>query len=556
MGIPLESMGRRAAFLFCGSFVLAIAGCSGPSPQLHRTNTVVRLTDGDDSPLKLVGERIFRETRFAQYFYMNSNGVVNKPPLLGDPVVENLITIAALIPNPYRGQAISCAACHLVDQVMHLPGAGNRGYTDFARRSPIPDRGDGHSQTPRNAPTMVGSTISSSNFLHHDGEFATPEDLVIASYTGRNLGWLPGESQIAIKHMVNVIRSDDGSFPTETDLGGLSYRRLFAGDPSLPSRFIIPPQYRLDITAADDATVFKALINLVVGYMASLDFKRDASGNYNGSPYDVFLRKNGLPLAPAAGETPKDYTARLATLVSRLKNPAFVTEADGHFKLSNQTFVFGASELQGLKTFVGNGRCTQCHSAPDFTDHLFHNTGASQDEYESLHGTGSFWALQIPNLKTRNANSDLYLPASDSHPKAQSIFRAQPAADHSELADLGAWNVFGNPDMPHPQVRMRTAICDSLELDCEKLTDDDLLDRAVAMVKTPTLRDLGQSDPYLHTGQMNLIEDVMKFYIRSPALARAGKIRNADPHLKDIQITEADIQTLANFLRSLNEDYD
>ena len=30
-----------------------------------------------------------------------------------------------------------------------------------------------------------------------DGEFVTPEDLVIATMTGRNFGWLPNEVPVA-----------------------------------------------------------------------------------------------------------------------------------------------------------------------------------------------------------------------------------------------------------------------------------------------------------------------------------------------------------------------
>jgi cytochrome c peroxidase len=76
------------------------------------------------------------------------------------------------------------------------------------------------------------------------------------------------------------------------------------------------------------------------------------------------------------------------------------------------------------------------------------------------------------------------------------------------------------------------------------------------MVKTPTLRDLGQTEPYLHTGQMDTIEDTLHFYIQVVALAKAHQLRSGDPALTDVNINESDIPALSSFLRSLNEDYD
>jgi cytochrome c peroxidase len=76
--------------------------------------------------------------------------------------------------------------------------------------------------------------------------------------------------------------------------------------------------------------------------------------------------------------------------------------------------VFGAQELEGLKTFLAEpsaipptgpelaagkiGNCLACHAAPNFTDFKMHNTGTAQREYESIHGVNAFAALAIPDL--------------------------------------------------------------------------------------------------------------------------------------------------------------
>jgi len=81
------------------------------------------------------------------------------------------------------------------------------------------------------------------------------------------------------------------------------------------------------------------------------------------------------------------------------------------------------------------------------------------------------------------------------------------------------------------------------------------LPRTIALFRTPTVRDLSHSEPYLHTGRMNSLEGVIRFYQKFSAKARRGSVRNPDPELGKIFLGESDIGPLAAFLRSLNEDY-
>ena len=46
--------------------------------------------------------------------------------------------------------------------------------------------------------------------FHFDGEFASVDDLIVKTLTGRNFGWLPDESAIAVEQIARVIRDDDG----------------------------------------------------------------------------------------------------------------------------------------------------------------------------------------------------------------------------------------------------------------------------------------------------------------------------------------------------------
>ncbi len=555
---------RKLPIVAAGLVCIGTAGCGGGH------NGSAPAPADTDPPEVQLGERLFLDTRFAQFFFAHANGDVNAALPAGDPVMDTSATTGVPLPGPFQGQSMNCRSCHLVDELQKEPRGGVRTYDDFGRRSPIPQRDDGLTITPRNSPPLVNATLPRDVpfALHFDGEFPSIEALVEGTFTGRNFGWLPTESATAVAHIANVIRNDDGKGELAGEFdGSLPYRVAFLGtDPSIPADVRIPQAYRIDVTAATDAQVLDAVAALVGAYVDSLRFSTDADGVYNGSPYDVFLLKNGLPRRPEPGESKADYTARLRTLVAGLTAPVYVTPSDGKFELHKQAFQFGATELQGLRIFFSVpgqpanaaqtvGNCTSCHLAPDFTDFQLHNTGATQVEYDAMHGSGAFAALDIPDLATRNAAFDSYLPPSPAHPTARGVFRSVPSAGAAGSTDLGMWNVFSNPDMPAPQEALMQSLCAELQLAPAACDPAAALPLTIGMFKTPTLRDLGQSDPYLHSGQMDTIEDVLTFYVEVSGLARQGSLRNGASQLADIVLGADDLAPLAAFLRALNEDY-
>ena len=87
-------------------------------------------------------------------------------------------------------------------------------------------------------------------------------------------------------------------------------------------------------------------------------------------------------------------------------------------------------------------------------------------------------------------------------------------------------------------------------------TQESLLPETVARFRTPLLRDLGHSNPYMHNGAFDSLESVMTFYVEMVQLASRNQLRNAAPEYKNMTIESSDIPALTAFLRSLNEDYD
>ncbi len=605
-----------------------------------------------------IGERLFLETRFAQFFFTNSAGDANAVLTNSDPVMDNTVTIYGPQPGPFAGQSMNCRACHLVEE---HEGIGNRTYCDFARRSPVPEIGDGRVTTPRNALTLVDALLPRQVplFLHHDGQFAAVDDLVVGTLTGRNYGWQPTEYEAAIHHIAHIIRDDDGSGFLAGQYGGSSYAEAFAGLAGIESQYLIPSKNRMNVLVTDtnspnyvtDEQIVQNIAELMKDYMLTLVFSQDVAGNFDGSPYDAFLIKNGLPQQPDPGETQLQYGRRLLQLLAGLTNPQWVTDPDAGFFVTNaqgQQFQFGTNELAGLEIFLTDqsnltvatnlqlqgvttriavGNCITCHAPPTFTDSLFHNNGAAQAEYDQIHGAGAFMALAVPSWAERATNYDAYLPPTANHPNALGIFETPPTTNHPAQVDLGLWNVYANPDFPAPQAGLQsvlpqllsvaspqigrvTVVGTNLVLSATNVSTDwtyylitstnllsplanwtvvatnnfagsgqlyftnvltanapqqfyglllgnispaAALPGTLALFKTPTVRDLVSSEPYLHTGQLDTIEDVLQFYINASAQARAGGIRNGDPQLSGIYLDASAVAPLAAFLRALNE---
>jgi len=392
--------------------------------------------------------------------------------------------------NPNGDLPASCSHCHILDE----NAQGMRAYTDFLARSWVPFRlEDPRRDALRNAPTIFD--VGEMPLLHFDGEFTSLEDLAKGTLTGRSLGWLPGEEQKASERVQRVVISDGGE-GTER-----SYKDLFKA------------AYGIDVEKLDRSLVVDSVARALADYMRSLKTERN-------SPFDKFTQRNGLPAGPEKGETAHGFAQRLTARVSEL---------DRKHKLQ-LTDEFGADALNGLRIFFASGgspagNCAACHVPPLFTDFSFHNTGISQVEYDRVHGDGSFTQLAIPDA------------AAAIRPSAQ--FRETPSAARPGYVDLGYWNFVKLSD---PRLRRPGE------------TEDALLRRMIAAFKTPTLRNLAYSEPYMHNGAYPTLQSVLSELMRLGGLARAGRIREADPDLAKIRIGEADIAPLIAFLNTLNGD--
>src|SRR5881275_3038549 len=58
-----------------------------------------------------MGERLFLETRFSQFFFTNSGGNPNFVLTNGDPVMDTTESIYGPMPGSFAGRAMNCRAC-------------------------------------------------------------------------------------------------------------------------------------------------------------------------------------------------------------------------------------------------------------------------------------------------------------------------------------------------------------------------------------------------------------------------------------------------------------
>jgi cytochrome c peroxidase len=365
-------------------------------------------------------------------------------------------------------------------------------FTDSFARSWVPWRSnDPRRDGLRNTPTLFD--VAEMAQLHFDGEFRSLEDLVKGTMSGRTYGWLPGEQNDAIQQIYQAVIND-----TETND---SYRNQFK------------KAYGVDLEKLNKDDVINLIARAVSDYLRTLKSTRT-------SPYDKFVQMNGLEIGPAQNETAADFAKRMLARISDL-------ETRRQLKTTRD---FGVTAVEGMKIFFRTegaravGNCVSCHRPPLFTDSSFHNMGVSQSEYDRIHGEGSFAALIIPTA------------AEASRPSAK--FRETPSPSKPGYVDLGFWNFVDVADSP-----LRRAA----------ESNEQFLERMTATFKTPTLRNLTYSQPYMHNGAFHSLDSVLNELMRLSDLARAGRVRQADAGLATIKISEADTRPLIAFLNALNE---
>jgi cytochrome c peroxidase len=153
------------------------------------------------------------------------------------------------------------------------------------------------------------------------------------------------------------------------------------------------------------------------------------------------------------------------------------------------------SEKRGFKLFTTTAGCSACHRGRLFTDEDFHGLGVPTPE-----GFTTDAIRQITfnyQLRSRGVSEEVYRTATDD-----------------------------------PGLYLVTKV-----------------DTDFGQFRTPMLRELGQTAPYMHNGAFATLEEVIEFYN-----VGGGESPNLDPLLRPLGLTDQDKSDLIAFLKSLTGD--
>jgi cytochrome c peroxidase len=157
--------------------------------------------------------------------------------------------------------------------------------------------------------------------------------------------------------------------------------------------------------------------------------------------------------------------------------------------------------VRGLKLFVGKANCRLCHSGPNFTDGEFHNTGVPPRSGDLPHDSGRFGGVQ--RLKLDEFNSAGHF--SDDY-EGSIASRTRSLANGADN-----WGRF----------------------------------------KTPSLRNVALTGPYMHEGRFKTLTEVLEFYSTLEGAVQLDHHR--EQVLKPLGLTAGEISDLEAFLRSLTD---
>jgi cytochrome c peroxidase len=161
---------------------------------------------------------------------------------------------------------------------------------------------------------------------------------------------------------------------------------------------------------------------------------------------------------------------------------------------TRQQQIFSEAEVHGLRLFIGKARCIECHNGPLFTNNEFHNTGVTTSPGE---------------LPDRGRSEGLHKVIADPF-NCTGPYSDQPAESCLELRFV------------------RTG------------------KELVGAMRTPTLRNIADTAPFMHKGQMKNLSEVLEHYNQAPA-AIIGH-NEAEP----LGLSRQELTELEAFLQTLS----
>lgn len=165
--------------------------------------------------------------------------------------------------------------------------------------------------------------------------------------------------------------------------------------------------------------------------------------------------------------------------------------------------------IRGAKLFVGKASCNECHNGPLFADGGFHNLGVAQ--------TGP------------------YVPAVD--------MGRTPGINQVLANSLNGASIFSDdPDFGAEFLARYSPFPDEALTNCNGF-------QGCGAFKTSPLRSVALTGPYMHTGGLETLWDVVEFYSEGGGTDRYTGEK--DPKIRPLHLSDQEIGDLVEFLRSI-----
>lgn len=162
--------------------------------------------------------------------------------------------------------------------------------------------------------------------------------------------------------------------------------------------------------------------------------------------------------------------------------------------VEKQQTLFSDDEARGLRLFIGQANCTQCHNGPLFTNNEFHNTGV-------LSAVG-------------------------------------------EIPDQG--RALGLAEVMQDPFNCRGVYSDDPQRHCPELEFARSGPELIGTVRTPSLRNLEGTAPFMHKGQIATLSAVLEHYNEAPvAMIGHNESKPLDLDSRELRQLEAFLGTLA-----------
>ena len=217
-------------------------------------------------------------------------------------------------------------------------------------------------------------------------------------------------------------------------------------------------------------------------------------------------------------------------------------------------FSAGISESaqRGARLFVGKAACVACHAGPLLSDNAFHNVGVPQTgDYVPTEADcpSGGWCDCVSDDRAAPTNCLPWGARDGLRKLAANKFRRDSRwSDDLDCANHFTLHIDANYAMGHPDE------CDGLiKWYSVPLTPGDDLKGAW---KTPSLRNVALTAPYMHTGALASLADVVEHYNKGGVSMLGAPPGTRDAKVKPLNLTELEKQDLVHFLEALTAPVD